>query len=981
METALGDYGPLGDHSGPNKTINIDFLVRSRGLLGDVSIRYLCNSTEGDDVCDLYRNINIDSTNATQRVFANATSNGVVTSTGVKGTFQLWDRSNSNAWFDGEWKRDKEVVVPNPLAIKDGPPQLTVGKGSPRQTPVWGSESDLSPAISARTTNDIPRITTSVTVSIDKNFASAYPEAEKVLLLVDTPESDRKSSPDTSVKYLNFISNGQSGQFFSLTTFFFAASANDASGFDVKTCANKTNGTVAGRKGCFVRVNLEMSAADTSGAQAQAIQLLGFPGGVRSQIIELVEAEPTNLCKICILGLSQLASILIFSATGAAIFIGLTTGGLKYRAQQKRQDDLKNGLGWGNEANVPFLDRARGQNLTVNTQKSMQKVGLSQREAVEWLIDFSKLKLGEEVGQGASAQVFRGTYQGSTVAVKRLFPTHWEPQLEEFFKGEVRLLTCLHHPNIVRLYGAAYNHGDGRCYIVTEYCSEGSIATLVQLKSAAVGRARFYDVALGICHGMGYLHSKPVVHRDLKPENVLLDASLSVKLCDFGVSRMVTRDDTAMTGQIGTPAYMAPEMIEGQRDVKGTTKVDIFSFAILLHTLWTGDKPYEMLDLTPFSLLSKILGGLRPELPDDLPKELRKLIELNWSHDPHERMNFEEIQRELEWMGMQQQEELALLKQQQQEAQGAEDAPTHVRAVSRSRVGNFFSRKSPAKPKPGAEKAAYTSNSSSIYSSMSSTLARSADKSIESNASSAMQRNSEGSIPRNSEGEHGNTNGTALIDSIRRDKERRENPAGGLSIPPGSDDEGEGGEEEQPEGDGRGSSHSNKSGNRGSGKNTLSKEDVERMVNSGGAGGPGGDKPMTASSRPSSLLSNGSSINSDDEPIIRIESMVGSSLDSFEGSSGVVREDRGKKMKEKKAVRKKDRPLAGQKGSKNHTAQQQQEEKQEEKEEKEEQQEEEEGDSSSKAKDTTYTSFSRALRNHRTRSGVDSEDLDLQTGQ
>ena len=93
------------------------------------------------------------------------------------------------------------------------------------------------------------------------------------------------------------------------------------------------------------------------------------------------------------------------------------------------------------------------------------------------------------------------------------------------------------------------------------------------LQSEAVDRTNFYDIALGICHGMGYLHSKPVVHRDLKPENVLLDASNTVKLCDFGVSRIVGTDNTAMTGQIGTPSYMAPEMIEAKQNVHGTTKV------------------------------------------------------------------------------------------------------------------------------------------------------------------------------------------------------------------------------------------------------------------------------------------------------------------------------------------------------------------------------------------------------------------------
>ena len=88
----------------------------------------------------------------------------------------------------------------------------------------------------------------------------------------------------------------------------------------------------------------------------------------------------------------------------------------------------------------------------------------------------------------------------------------------------------------------------------------------------------------------------------------------------------------------------------------------------------TGQIPYKVLKLTPFLLLSKILNGLRPELPEDLPPALRVLIERCWDVDPDVRFHIEEIQSELEWMGMQQKEELA--RQRAAEVGG----PVHVRS-------------------------------------------------------------------------------------------------------------------------------------------------------------------------------------------------------------------------------------------------------------------------------------------------------------
>jgi serine/threonine-protein kinase len=76
-------------------------------------------------------------------------------------------------------------------------------------------------------------------------------------------------------------------------------------------------------------------------------------------------------------------------------------------------------------------------------------------------------------------------------------------------------------------------------------------------------RIRFV-IAQQIAQGMRFLHSRRVVHRDLKPDNVLFDATLAVKLCDFGMSRLQSAQTNLMTGEVGTPAYMAVELARGE---------------------------------------------------------------------------------------------------------------------------------------------------------------------------------------------------------------------------------------------------------------------------------------------------------------------------------------------------------------------------------------------------------------------------------
>jgi serine/threonine-protein kinase CTR1 len=277
-------------------------------------------------------------------------------------------------------------------------------------------------------------------------------------------------------------------------------------------------------------------------------------------------------------------------------------------------------------------------------------------DAADWLINFEDIELGAVVGSGTSAHVFKSWYCDQVVAVKRLHSVRWDAkEFEAFFTQEAGLIAKLHHPNVVRFYGVCYQ--DDHFYIVTEFCHENLSQALRRLKQELKGplpEEVFLNLAYQIAKGMAYLHSKDVIHRDLKPENILLDDKGDVKLCDFGLSRIIASSDIDMTQQVGTPAYMAPEMAGVSADdfesvavpaARPTATIgkpaDVYSYGILLWTLWTQSLPYSDLRVkNPFQLMVMVTGGFRPPVPKDMPAAMAALMQNCWAPDPLKRPTF-----------------------------------------------------------------------------------------------------------------------------------------------------------------------------------------------------------------------------------------------------------------------------------------------------------------------------------------------------
>ncbi|XP_057427794.1 uncharacterized protein LOC130721080 isoform X2 [Lotus japonicus] len=283
-------------------------------------------------------------------------------------------------------------------------------------------------------------------------------------------------------------------------------------------------------------------------------------------------------------------------------------------------------------------------------------------ETVETEVDINGLQIIEngdleeqqELGSGTFGTVYHGKWRGTDVAIKRIKSSCFAGRLSEQerltkdFWREARILSTLHHPNVVAFYGVVPDGPGGTLATVTEYMVHGSLRNVLLKKDRVLDRRKRLMIAMDAAFGMEYLHLKNIVHFDLKCDNLLVnlgDPERPVcKVGDFGLSR-IKRNTLVSGGVRGTLPWMAPELLDGNSS-RVSEKVDIFSFGIAMWEILTGEEPYANMHC------GAIIGGivnntLRPPIPKRCDSEWKKLMEECWSPDPAARPTFTEVRDRL----------------------------------------------------------------------------------------------------------------------------------------------------------------------------------------------------------------------------------------------------------------------------------------------------------------------------------------------
>lgn len=253
----------------------------------------------------------------------------------------------------------------------------------------------------------------------------------------------------------------------------------------------------------------------------------------------------------------------------------------------------------------------------------------------EWNIDFSELTVGSRVGIGFFGEVFRGTWNGIEVAIKVLLEQEVTAENIEDFCNEMSILSRLRHPNVILFLGACTT--PPHFSLITEYMDMGSLYYLIHvsgLKKRISWRRRL-KMLCDICRGLMSMHRVKIVHRDLKSANCLVNKHWTVKICDFGLSRVLNGAHMRDCSSAGTPEWMAPELI---RNEPFTEKCDIFSFGVIIWELCTLHRPWEGV---PSAQVVRAVGhdGTRLEIPEG---PLGNLIADCWA-EPYQRPSCEEI--------------------------------------------------------------------------------------------------------------------------------------------------------------------------------------------------------------------------------------------------------------------------------------------------------------------------------------------------
>ncbi|KAL7888900.1 hypothetical protein AOLI_G00038740 [Acnodon oligacanthus] len=250
-------------------------------------------------------------------------------------------------------------------------------------------------------------------------------------------------------------------------------------------------------------------------------------------------------------------------------------------------------------------------------------------------INYADIEVEEVVGRGAFGVVCKAKWKGKDVAIKTI-----ESESERTaFIVELRQLSRVNHPNIVKLYGSC----DNPVCLVMEYAEGGSLYNVLHgaepLPHYTASHAMSW--CLQCAQGVSYLHGmkpKALIHRDLKPPNLLLVAGGTVlKICDFGTACDI---QTHMTNNKGSAAWMAPEVFEGNNY---SEKCDVFSWGIILWEVITRRKPFDEIGGPAFRIMWAVHRGTRPPLIKNLPKPIESLMTRCWSKDPSQRPSMEEI--------------------------------------------------------------------------------------------------------------------------------------------------------------------------------------------------------------------------------------------------------------------------------------------------------------------------------------------------
>ncbi|XP_034036694.1 serine/threonine-protein kinase TNNI3K [Thalassophryne amazonica] len=263
-------------------------------------------------------------------------------------------------------------------------------------------------------------------------------------------------------------------------------------------------------------------------------------------------------------------------------------------------------------------------------------------------LQLSELEFHEIIGSGSFGRVYKGKCRNKIVAIKRYRAnTYCSKSDVDMFCREVSILCCLNHPCIIHFVGACLDD-PSQFAIVTQYVSGGSLFSLLHEQKRLIDLQSKLIIAIDVAKGMEYLHNltQPIIHRDLNSHNILLYEDGHAVVADFGESRFLQSvEEDNMTKQPGNLRWMAPEVFT--QCTRYSVKADMFSYALCLWELLTGEVPFA--HLKPAAAAADMAyHHIRPPVGYSIPKPISALLMRGWNSSPEDRPEFSEVVSSLE---------------------------------------------------------------------------------------------------------------------------------------------------------------------------------------------------------------------------------------------------------------------------------------------------------------------------------------------
>lgn len=223
-------------------------------------------------------------------------------------------------------------------------------------------------------------------------------------------------------------------------------------------------------------------------------------------------------------------------------------------------------------------------------------------------------------GRGGMGEVYRAEdlKLGQIVAIKFL-PESLSKDANALarFHSEVRIARQISHSNVCRIFDIG--DAQGIAFFTMEYVDGEDLASLVR-RIGRLSPDKATEIARQVCAGLAAAHERGVIHRDLKPANVMLDGAGKVRITDFGLAGIAASIEGAEI-RAGTPAYMAPEQLEGK---EVTVRSDLYSLGLVLYEILTGKRAFEA---STFPELLRLREESSPSKPSSIVRDLDPLLE------------------------------------------------------------------------------------------------------------------------------------------------------------------------------------------------------------------------------------------------------------------------------------------------------------------------------------------------------------------